>query len=319
MSEISGERRLFLEAVDLAIRLQNDPGNPVSARMVRAWMGRSDAHEAAWAKVAAIHGMTGLILMDRAVRRPKRKVSMSRRHFMLAGAAGISAIAAGSSFVPGIALEARADLKTNVAELKQVNLSDGSFLTLGPSSAVRLDFADKRRHVDLLYGMAYFAVKADMDQPLSVQSGPVTLETPEATFDISDDAGFVSVSVDRGTLKSQTRTVNSDHGETLAAGEWFVYDLSTGDLDRGVRDTSQIAAWRNGLIVAERETVSALISRISRWKRGKVIIADPDLGSRRVSGVFDLKDPEQAIAAVIRPFGAKARQLTRYVTIITPV
>ena len=52
MNEVSEERRLFREAADIAIRLQNDPGNPVAIETARAWVERGPAHAAAWAKVA---------------------------------------------------------------------------------------------------------------------------------------------------------------------------------------------------------------------------------------------------------------------------
>lgn len=56
------ERRLFREAADLAIRLQNDPSNAISVDMVRNWVARGPLHAATWARVMEIHGMTGDIL-----------------------------------------------------------------------------------------------------------------------------------------------------------------------------------------------------------------------------------------------------------------
>ncbi|WP_430512610.1 hypothetical protein [Pannonibacter phragmitetus] len=41
MSGITAERgRLLNEAIDLVIRLQNDPANPVALEMIRAWRAR---------------------------------------------------------------------------------------------------------------------------------------------------------------------------------------------------------------------------------------------------------------------------------------
>jgi len=73
------------------------------------------------------------------------------------------------------------------------------------------------------------------------------------------------------------------------------------------------------MIVAEKESVSALVAKISRWQPGSVVIADPYLGSRVVSGVFDLSDPLRAIDAVVRPFGAKVRKIAPFMTVISPV
>ena len=37
--------RLLDEAIDLVIRLQNDPDNPVALEMIRAWRARGAVHE----------------------------------------------------------------------------------------------------------------------------------------------------------------------------------------------------------------------------------------------------------------------------------
>ncbi len=63
MDENSGERdRLVSEAIDIVMRMQNDPGNPVPVEMARAWRARSDRHEEIWSRVSRIHGASGQLL-----------------------------------------------------------------------------------------------------------------------------------------------------------------------------------------------------------------------------------------------------------------
>ncbi|WP_313474903.1 FecR family protein [Agrobacterium pusense] len=319
MSEISEERMLFREAADLAIRLQNDSANPVSLEMVRAWVNRSPAHEAAWAKVSAIHGMTGKILTDRKRAAQRESLGLTRRNLMIGGAIATGAIATGSWILPELLLESRADYRTSTAELKRVPLPDNSMVTLGPDSAIAIDFREDGRNIDLLAGMAYFEVIEDSMRPFIVKSGELSATALGTAFDVSSDAGVVSVSVDHGLVKAQAPGLSFSGTERLSAGEWLTFDLSSRGVVRGDREPFQIAAWRTGMIVAEKESVSALVAKISRWQQGKVIIADPFLRSRVVSGVFDLGDPLRALDAVVRPFGAKVRKLTPFVTVISPV
>ena len=319
MSEVSEERRLFREAADLAIRLQNDSGNPVSIEVVRAWISRSPEHETAWAKVSAIHGMTGKILTDRQRAAQTTSLGLTRRNFAIGGAIGLGAAATGSWIIPKILLEARADHMTSTAELKRIPLPDGSTATLGPNSALGIGFTDDRRSIDLLLGMAYFEVAEDPARPFVVGSDGLSATALGTAFDVSNDAGVVSVSVDHGLVEAQASGLSSNGVERLGAGEWLAFDLSSHSLNRGSRETFQIAAWRTGMIVAEKESVSALVAKISRWQPGSVVIADPYLGSRVVSGVFDLSDPLRAIDAVVRPFGAKVRKIAPFMTVISPV
>lgn len=318
MNALPEDRHLFREAADLAIRLQGDTDNPVSIDMVRAWVARSAAHQQAWARVAEIHGMTGQILTEHydAAKRPSR--SLSRRTFMIGALVGTGALAAGSLVLPDLLIDLRADYTTATGEIRRIELADGSVVTLGPDSAIDIDYATSRRTIRLLAGMAYFEVTADPSRPFSVLSDDVEATALGTAYDVSNDAGIVSVSVNHGRVAA--RITDGSIGEELAAGDWIVFDpLNHGIANRGTREGAQIAAWRSGMIVAERETVSALVARVSRWLPGKVVVADPYLGARLVSGVFDLGDPVRALEALVRPFGARVRTITPFMTVISRV
>ena len=81
-----GERHLTEEAIDLAIRLQSDSGNPVAIEMVRNWRARGPDHERVWAKVARLHGATGKLLVERRKAERRESLGLTRRNFMSSGA-----------------------------------------------------------------------------------------------------------------------------------------------------------------------------------------------------------------------------------------
>ena len=304
---------MFREAADLAIRLQNDPANPVAVDTVRAWIARGPEHQAAWSRVAAIHGMTGKVLMDQ--RKAAKATVMTRRNFVLAGLLGLGGAGAGAWYIPGLLLRARADYLTAKAEQRRIELPDGSIITLGPDSALALRFTTTIREVDLLQGMAFFEVAPDPARRFTVKTDQVAITALGTAFDVSLDAGFVSVTVDHGRVE----VVGSNTSEVLDPGEWLTMTPDTAPANRSHREQSEIASWRSGMLIAENETVSALVARISRWYDGSVMVADPWLGSRVVSGVFDLSDPFAALEAVVRPFGAKVRKITPFLTVASRV
>lgn len=317
MTELPEDRRLFREAADLAIRLQNDPANPVSVKMVRAWVARGPEHEAAWARVAEIHGMTGRILAKE--RKAAQHGGLSRRNLILGGVIGLGTAAAGAWGIPRAILAAKADYMTSTAEIRRVTLSDGSAVTLGPDSAVALDYTDARRGIELLAGMAFFEVAGDPARPFAVRCGELVATALGTAFDVSNDAGFISVAVDHGVVRANASGSGLLLGQQLNVGDWITLDVSSQRVARGTRDASQIAAWRDGMIVAENETVAAMVAKIARWQLGSVVLATPSLGSRVVSGVFDLHDPIRALEAVVRPFGAKVRKIGPFMTVVSSV
>ncbi|MGB3865624.1 MAG: FecR domain-containing protein [Xanthobacteraceae bacterium] len=310
--------KLFEEALDLIIRLQSDPTNPVARELVQRWRARGPEHEAAWVEVAEIHGMAGQVLDDR--RKTERaKLGVSRRTVISGGFAGLAVLGAGALYGPDVLVGLRADYKTTTAEVRNVVLPDNTVVTLGPDSAIQTNFMPSLRRIRLLSGMAFFDVAKDSARPFQAIVDDMTSTALGTAFDISKDAGFLNVSVHDGVIEVAAPNSALARGEKLAQGQWLALNERTHAIERGQREKGQIAAWRNGLIVSERETISSVVARIARWQRGRIVIADPRFGAERISGVFDLRDPVTALEAVIHPYGGKVRQLSPWLTIVSPI
>lgn len=315
MTEPSTERRLFREAMDLAIRLQNDPRNEISIAMVRSWAARSPEHARAWDRVARVHGVTGKVLAEE--RRGAQAPMPSRRQLLMGGMSVVGLASVGTIIAPGMLVQARADHLTDTAEFQRIALSDGSAMTLGPASAVTIEITPTRRSIGLLKGMVFVDAVKDPSRNFSIQCEGVTARMSEAAMNLSEEAGTVSISVEKGDVD-----VNGSHSaplsaNRLSAGEWLNTDQSGTVLQRGKQEVLQLAGWRDGYLTADRETVGAMIAKIARWLPERVVIADPWLGSRLVSGVFDTSDPVGAIEAVIRPFDAKVRVMRPLLIVIS--
>ncbi|MDF2621231.1 MAG: FecR protein [Xanthobacteraceae bacterium] len=313
--ETSHDDKLFEEALDLIIRVQGDPSNPVARELVQRWRARSAEHEAAWAEVAEIHGMAGQVLEDRR----KAGGTATRRNVILGGVAGAGILGAGALFVPDLLTRARADHATSTGEVRQVTLADGTLVTLGPDSAIRTEFTPAVRQVELLAGMAFFEVAKGAGRPFLSRVDDLTATALGTAFDLSRDAQVVSVAVDHGLVEVALAGGARLPAERLAPGDWLTLDERTRAIGRGRRAPDQIAAWRDGMIVAERETVASVVARIARWQPGRVVIADPRFGALRISGVFDASVPAMALEAVVQPHGGRVWQISPWLTVISPV
>jgi transmembrane sensor len=310
--------KLFEEALDLIIRLQNDPGNPVARDLMRNWRARGPEHEAAWAEAAEIHGMAGKVLEDRRNADSARN-TVSRRKVMLGGFAGLALAGAAAFYGPDLLARLRADHVTSTAEIRRITLADGTIVTLGPESAIRTVSTERLRQVDLLSGMAFFEVVPDPARPFEATAGHLRVTVLGTAFDLSSNAGSITVAVDHGLVRVNVAESAQAEQGTLADGQWLTLDEGSQQVGRGTHDPGQVAAWRDGMIVADSETVSSLVATIGRWHTGRILIADPWLGARQISGVFDLKDPVKALEAVVLPYGGAVRQLSPWLTVISPI
>lgn len=310
--------RLMDEAIDLAIRLQNDPDNPVAVEMIRVWRARGPDHEKVWARVAKIHGAAGKFLSDRRSTEHRERLGLTRRNFMIGSTVGLG-LGAGYLFVPGALLRTRADHLTDKGEIRQVTLPDGTAATLGPDSAIALGFNPTLRHVELLEGMFFLDVAPDATKSFFVQAEELRITALETAFDVSSDAGRLTIAVERGTVEARAPDSALASGLSLNPGDWMTFDYGSRSVERGTREVDQVASWRDNRLTAENETVSALVARIGRWIPGHVVVADPFIGAQRISGIFDLNDPHRALEAAVHPTGARVRRVTSFLTVISPL
>ncbi|NVO13942.1 MAG: FecR domain-containing protein [Rhodoplanes sp.] len=312
------DERLWGEALALLLRLRERPGDPALRDEAARWCAQSSAHRAAFDEAEAVWRVTGALPRTQAPTiAPPRAPLLTRRHVAaglgFAVAAGIAGLA-----VPELTLRARADVLTGTAEIRRVALPDGSAATLGPDSAVRLAYGPDAREVDLLAGMAYFEVAAGSAAPFRAVCGPLAVTAAGTAFEVSRDAGWLIAAADKGSIAVRLPATSGPAESMLEAGDWLSFDESEQAMARGVRAAGLRAAWRDRVAVADREPVGAVVARIARWHRGRVLVA-PGFGGRRVSGIFDLRDPRRALEAVVAPFHGHVRDLSPWLTVLTTI
>lgn len=105
--------------------------------------------------------------------------------------------------------------------------------------------------------MAYIDVIEDDNRPFAVRTSNLTASSHNGAFDISEDANFVTIAVDRGivTARGSSRAFGTEL--SLTTGQWLRFD-GRHSIDRGTQEMGQVAAWRDGLIVADKEPISAV-------------------------------------------------------------
>jgi Fe2+-dicitrate sensor, membrane component len=60
-------------------------------------------------------------------------------------------------------------------------------------------------------------------------------------------------------------------------------------------------------LITDDQRVAELVQELAQYLPGQVVLRDQALGNKRVTGVYDLRKPEAALRAVIRPHGGEVR------------
>ena len=203
--------------------------------------------------------------------------------------------------LPDAWLRWQADYYTSTGEIRQVTLPDGSRADLDSHSAIALYFNGEERRVRLLSGNVWFTVaplSKRETRPFRVEAnGGITQALgTQFSVDLNDDGADVAVH------EHSVRV--SYKGQSLELAEQQAAHYADNQLTRRSVSPAQFA-WRRGWLIIDNQPVSEAVAKINRYLRQTVIVANPTLRKRIVSGTFALNHPENAIATLRQTLGAE--------------
>lgn len=197
---------------------------------------------------------------------------------------------------------------TTPGETRSIRLADGSTLTLGSDSAVETAFDPGRRQLRLLRGQARFAV-AHERRPFIVLAGGGSVTARGTVFEVALAADRVNVRLLEGAIDVALprRDRTAPVVRRLGAGERLSFAVPVAA--NGAPPPSPAPAGLAAATVRDYQgvTVAALIAEANRGAARPIRLADPTLGSKRVSGRFRIDDTELLAGRLAVLFGGKAK------------
>ncbi|CAN5620092.1 FecR domain-containing protein [soil metagenome] len=310
------------EAADWLLRLQAAPDDPVARAEFQAWLSTSDSHRRAWQSVQRAWRLSGELALPQ---QPSPHAALSAvpakarpRRVRLALGLAVAAVAgmAMFSFAPFLSLWLQADHLTGVAELREITLEDGSVIVLDAGSAIAIRHGAERRAVTLLAGSAFFRVLPARDRPFVVVADDVTVTVTGTAFDVRSGAGGVSVAVQSGTVEVAVAG-RVHHADTLAGGERLDVSRATRQVARAEIAPQDVALWRERRVVVDGAPLAEVVDELRRHYGGLIVIRDASLASRRVTGVFDLRHPADALEAIARSQHGSVTRIGQFLLVLS--
>ncbi|WP_425069423.1 FecR family protein [Reyranella sp.] len=289
------------EAAEWLVRLREAPDDQANQARFAAWRAAAPVHEAAWTEISQAFELIGEPLARRPQTSSESVPRLRRKHVpgLLAAGIGIAlAASAAMLFLPGWMLRLEADFATAAGEWREVTLADGSSVELAPLSGIDVSLKDGRREVRLLAGKAFFRVTPDPERPFQVEARNVRATVLGTEFEVSLDRTGTGVAVAEGRVRVDGGALS----RVLAAGRWLQFDAA-GGLRDGIRSESEIGLWRHGEIVAHDQLIAAVVNELRPYFNGVIVIASDAIARRRVTGVYRLREPVEALRALARAHG----------------
>lgn len=204
---------------------------------------------------------------------------------------------------------------TEVGEIRDVTLADGTIVSMGAKSQIRTKFTLQDRRVILVAGEAFFDVVKDENRPFFVEADDALIRVVGTQFDVKRNNERVTVAVLEGVVNvflgdgnqkpfksvSVDEPTGDDGRQVLVAGEKIVIEDKAGQsgLALRVEKTNVLPGiWRKGRLVYENAPLSEVIADANRYYDKTILLSSDSLGNLSVVGSFRAGQIDQMLAGL---------------------
>lgn len=313
---VSGRKReqadiaLSDQAIDWLVLLNSGKASEADRTAFAAWRGQSPEHALAAEEAETIWRGLGIVGEEaRGKDRSARRTATTRR--ALLGSAGV-VLVGGAAYRSGLIGPAMfADFATGTGEQRTETLPDGSTVRLNARTALSVDFTPGRRSLLLHSGQATFSVAHDARRPFIVAAANGWTQAVGTVFDVDMRPAEVVVTVVEGTVAVST---DETAGERVMAGADHQVRYAAGHpVQAAAVDAQSETAWRRGKLIFNGKPLGDVVAEIRRYRGGEIVILGDRLRVLKVTGVFDLSDPD----AILRTIEATLPVRISYLPLVT--
>lgn len=184
---------------------------------------------------------------------------------------------------------------TTSNNLAEIELSDGSQITLGQNSSLTYprNFWGRFRSVKLT-GTGYFEVARNIEKPFIVYSDEIETEVLGTSFIISEWDSSVTVKVITGKVGVRTTIATSLPFQKLMANDKLIYNFKDQKFKLYQESSPNDLAWKTGILTFSNTPVEKVIEDIAHVYQTKLSIP-PTMAGIRVTARFE-KQPFSEVA-----------------------
>ena len=176
-------------------------------------------------------------------------------------------------------------------------LPDGSLAELNHDAALRLDYTDGERRVELLRGEAHFRVVRDPARPFVVRAHGREVRALGTAFNVRLEGGRMEVLVTSGSVRLDARDApatapaGARPGPTLEAGQRAVVALEDGRAEPRIAtlttgEIERVLAWQHRQLEFTAAPLAAVIAEFNRVNELQLTLGDPALAGLELSASF---------------------------------
>lgn len=297
------------------VRRQDAAWQPKDEAALQHWLAGSEAHRQAFADVARTWDDLGQLprpvlasdahaVITPAVPAIQRRGRAARRTRSwrlprIAAAAAVAMLALGYvGYAWYSAPSYVQDVATDAGEIRDLQLPDGSRISLNARSTLAVHFYRSRREVVLSQGEAFFEVAPAADRPFTVDAQRSRVTVVGTAFNVRNGPGEVVVKVLHGHVRVQPDRAEGASPVSLRAEQGLAITTLTAAYRSIAASADSIGGWRNGRLVFRRTPLDEVAQEVGQYLGHPVTLGQPGLKFLPVSGYAATDAPATFLEAL---------------------
>ncbi len=292
---------VMLKAIDWMVLLESGLANKEDYQNFQIWLKESLLHQQTWQELQINVDQPFQQLQQQSLdaKLPVNAVTQSvlqankqRTNRMIKGGTSLIILLSLSTVIwlkqtrPLSFLQA--DYYTRTAEQKQIQLKDGSKITLAAYSAIKIDYSKNQRNIYLLDGALVANVSADKQRPFIVHTKQAQMQALGTEFMVNQYKDYSDLAVLEHTVKAS----NTYQSKAVKQGRAVRVDLH--HIQTLPVNAANLASWKDGILQVEDMPLSTFIEMIKPYHHGTIYLSN-DVKHIKVYGVFYLDNTDKIL------------------------
>ncbi len=303
------ENAALAAAAEWFARLGDEAADEAERQRWHEWLAAAPEHAQAWARVEMIAQPFSRLRANAPPACSRQALLEARREprRQALRLLGVGAMALGGLAVLGAALPRpaqwqvlaalTADLRTAVGETRQLELDDGSQLSLNTATRVKVDYNDELRRIVLYDGEILLDSGVDrrsVPRPLVVDTVHGRVTALGTRFSVRSVGGQTEVDVFAGAVR--LAPVDGDRTVIVETGESG--RLTTQQAAGHGSAAAAREGWTKGLLIADNVPLADFLAELGRYTTVKLEV-ESRVSQLRLVGVYRIGNPERDLPLIL--------------------
>lgn len=217
--------------------------------------------------------------------------------------AGVLAVRPPLDLWPSLS-EVTSDYRTAKGESRMVKLADASIELNTQTSVSMRPSEDGADLIELVSGEAAVVTKSASARAIAVVAGHARATAADAAFNLRyiGSSGCVSCTAGEVVVAFGNANVRLLSRQQVSYDSRGLQSVVTADMD-------VVGAWQHGMLVFQSEPLSRVVEEVNRYRTGRIVLMNEDLGRRQVFANFRIDRINDVVPRLQSVFDLRVRSL----------